>query len=149
MERWTPRTVLRLGQWSSGAVPLKAYAIQARGGEPLEPIALEAAARIVSAASDAIATTRHEGCGFAILHRDEAYWLQLIWWMEGSSCAQLLWRSPVDAPEDFGAVERPAMACVWELALIDHERRAFIRSNSLPGDAVAAYLKDVFPQDFC
>ena len=148
--RWTPRTVQRLGQWSSGATPLKAYAILAKGGEPLDPALPAKAAELVAEAEAQLAATEQEGMGFVILHRStEGVWLLLHWWVDGDACAQLLWHSPLDGPPAFTPLDRPSMACVWELALIDHERRAYVRSLSIPGDAVAAYLQDIFPQDFC
>ena len=41
------------------------------------------------------------------------------------------------------------MACVWELALIDHERRAYVRTVMAASGDAEAYLDDVFRQDFC
>ena len=147
---WVPRTVRRLGQWTSGAVPLKAYAILADPGAEPDPALAAQAAEIVAQAAGRIAETAQEGIGFVILHQGrQANWLLLNWWVAGGICAELLWRSSRDAPLAFSALDRPLMACIWELALIDHERRAYVRSLSGPGDGLAAYLQDIYPQEFC
>ena len=149
-ERWTPRTVRRLGQWTSGTTPLKAYAILAAPGAEPDAALAARAKELVAGAAKEIAATAQEGIGFVILHQDhEGAWLLLHWWTSGSTCAQLIWHGPPDAPAAFTPLDRPGMACVWELALIDHERRAYVRSLAGPGDGLAAYLQDVYPQDFC
>ena len=149
-ERWTPRTVRRLGQWTSGTTPPKAYAILAEPGTEPDAAIAARAAEIVAGAGSQIAATAQEGIGFVILHQGrEGVWLLLHWWIDGGICAQLLWRSALTDPLVFTPLGRPMMACVWELALIDHERRAYVRSLSATSDGVATYLQDIYPQDFC
>jgi hypothetical protein len=148
-ERWKPRTVQRLGEWACGAVRLKAYGVLEDGGTPLPPGLVAAARALVAAQDGAVAATAHRGFGFVILHRELAgTWLHLDWWIEGGTCAMLLWHAASDGLA-FEALPRPAMACVWELALIDHERRAWIRTGMGPTADTGAYLTDIFRQDFC
>ena len=149
-EPWVPRSVRRLGQWTSGAVPLKAYAILADPGAEPDPALAARAAEVVARAAPRIAATAQEEIGFVILHQDgDGAWLLLHWWIAGGTCAQLIWHGPPDAPTAFIPLDRPAMACIWELALIDHERRAYVRSLAGPGDGRATYLQDIYSQDFC
>ena len=55
----------------------------------------------------------------------------------------------LDGPAAFEPLDRPLMACVWELALIDHERRAYMRSVMARSGDAEAYFADIYRQDFC
>ena len=148
-ERWAPRTVVRPEPWSCGGVPLKTYGVLADASKPLGEGLVAAARGIVESAAAEVAAAPHQGVGFVILHRgSEGVWLLLHWWEEGGICAQRLWRSDLAGPLAFAAVDRPVMACVWELALIDHERRAYVRTL-MAGRDQEAYLADIYRQDFC
>jgi hypothetical protein len=147
---WAPRSVVRLGLWPAGPVELKAYAILADASHPLDSDLIEPARAVAEADGPAIAATDHRGVGFAILHRDpESNWLLVHWWIAGGSCAERLYASPPGEAGRFAPVERPLMACVWELALIDHERRAYARTAMAIGGTREAYLDDIFRPDFC
>ncbi|MDQ0467230.1 hypothetical protein [Labrys wisconsinensis] len=147
--RWAPRTVVRLGPWSCGGVPLKTYGILADAAAPLGEPLVAAAQQAVDGASAQLAATAHEGLGFVILHRGtQGIWLLLHWWVHGGICAQVLWRSEIAGPVSFAPLGRPLMACVWELALIDYERRAYVRTV-MAGRGPQAYLADIYRQDFC
>jgi hypothetical protein len=149
-EVWMPRTVVRLGAWPAGPARLKAYAILADAAHPVAADLAEAAQGIAAAAGPEIAVTDHRGIGFAILHRDpEADFLLVHWWIAGGTLAERLFASPPGEPGRFAALDRPFMACVWELALVDHERRAYSRTAMAEGGTAEAYLDDVFRPDFC
>ena len=87
-----------------------------------------------------------EGLGFVILHEGlQGTWLLLHWWAHGDIlCGRLLRAEPggaVFAPQD----DRPLLACVWELVVIDHERRAWVRAMMREAPDSGAYLADVLP----
>jgi hypothetical protein len=149
-ERWRPRPVLPLGVFSCGPAILKAYAILADTARPLTSTPVESARTVVEAAAPALRATPHRGLGFVLIDRgEEAVWLLLHWWMERGVCAQLVWKGTLEGLPAFEPIDRPRMACVWELALIDHERRAYVRSMMAASADADAYLNDLYRQDFC
>ena len=84
-----------------------------------------------------------EGLGFAILHEGlQGTWLLLHWWAHGDIlCGRLLRAEPGGrdfAPQD----DRPLVACVWELAAIEHERAAWVRAMLREAPSPEAYLAD-------
>jgi len=148
-ERWAPRAVVRPEPWFCGDVPLKAYGILADASQPLSEALIGVARSAVESVAAELAASPHEGVGFVILHRGtQGIWLLLHWWEQGGICSQRLWRSDLAGPLAFVPVDRPLMACVWELALIDHERRAYVRTL-MAGRGPDAYLADIYRQDFC
>ena len=130
--------VHRTNEWN-----IKSYAITASGHE-LSGGVFEAALRFVErelqpehleetpllAALDD--TPRF---GFLILHEgSEAVWLLLDLWI-GDILHHHLYRAPLDDPASFEtAWQKHSAACVWELAVIHHERNAWVEHVlSVPG----------------
>ncbi len=69
----------------------------------------------------------HYHTGFIIVHQALGEnWLLLHWWIQEAICCESLWKSHEESPTEFKAVQRPFMACVWELVVIDFERRAWV-----------------------
>ncbi|MEM7049904.1 MAG: GNAT family N-acetyltransferase [Acidobacteriota bacterium] len=91
------------------------------------------------------------GLGFAILHAGtEANWLLVDWWTDGGILRQKMLAAPLDQASGFVAVSDPEItACVWELAVIDHERRAWIEAGMARPSAVdeGTYLGRVLEGD--
>ena len=84
---------------------------------------------------------RHFDLGFAILHEGEAAnWLLFDWWIEGGILCQILCSSSLQHPTLFARVERPLMACAWELVAIEHERRAWAETMMSDCPAPDTYL---------
>ncbi|MFC5991695.1 hypothetical protein [Limoniibacter endophyticus] len=93
-----------------------------------------------------IAATDHRNAGFAVLHHgEEAWWLLLHWWLEGGIATQKLWRADLASGGAFAPADPLLMACVWELSVIDFERRAWMRT-AMAGRPVSVYLDDKFPE---
>ncbi|WP_242184579.1 hypothetical protein [Saccharopolyspora soli] len=119
------------GEWR-----LKLYAISADGQgvpEQLRDGAVETARSHLPAGS---------GCGFLIVHRGEdATWLLVHWWQGDILCQHLL-RAGGTAG-GFEPAEDHLFACVWELHVIDHERRSWA-INGLDGspEGLRRYLGD-------
>src|SRR5438067_5468759 len=104
------------------------------------------------AASDALLTAAREearhalpelnGHGFLIVHRGEdAIWLLVHWWQTDILCQRLFF-----AAEDstrFVPAEPHLFACVWELHVIDHERRSWaINGLGATSGGLDRYLDD-------
>lgn len=74
-------------------------------------------------------TSARYGAAFAIFHtaRDANYFL-VDWWTEENVLQHRLYRAPLDEPhahEDFAP--SGAVACVWELRVIEYERDAWVK----------------------
>ena len=87
------------------------------------------------------------GAGFAVLHRgEEAWWLLMHWWLPGGIASHGLWRADLGmTPPDFSPVPPGPMACVWELGVIDFERRAFM-ATAMAGAPLADYFASRMPR---
>jgi hypothetical protein len=79
--------------------------------------------------------------GFTIAHEGTAAAMALVyWWAEENELHRRAYAAPLD---DSGALEPlggTGMACVWELEVIDFERRAWLEGVLIDGD-VDAYLE--------
>lgn len=108
-----------------GSMSIKVNAICA-DGKTIDDVVLDRAkARILQAEPNMMRTSQL-GAGFAILHEgEEGRWLLLHWWLGGGICARKLWRADLPADAEFEDAAADLFACVWELAIIDFERRAW------------------------
>ncbi|MBB3661627.1 hypothetical protein FB384_000531 [Prauserella sediminis] len=114
---------------------LKVYTISA-DGNPTDDELLKSA---VDTASTVLPATAAAGdCGFVIVHRGEdAVWLLVHWWDGDILCQRLL----RDGEDGFVPADPQLFACVWELHVIDHERRSWAVHALGAGD-VDGYLGD-------
>jgi hypothetical protein len=147
-DRWRPRNVQRLGLRHVADMTLKAYGLLADPELGLGRSLVAAADRQARAAATTIAATPHRKAGFLILHRErETAWLRIDWWLPEGTLAGLVWQGSAEGGAFIPLT--PPTTCVWELALIDHERRAWVRTGMAPTADTAAYFDDVYRQDFC
>jgi hypothetical protein len=78
--------------------------------------------------------------GFTIAHDAQSAGLGLVyWWANENEIHARFYSSPLDDPGTLTAYTGAGMACVWELEVIDFERRAWL-SDVLVDDDVEAYL---------
>ena len=83
------------------------------------------------------------GIGFVIIHQAADFAFVLIdWWYGENEIHQKLFSAPLD---DLGALRphgKPAIGCVWELGVVDFERRAWLEHvlANAAGPDVPAYL---------
>jgi len=79
--------------------------------------------------------------GFTIAHDAQAAGLGLVyWWANDNELHARLYASPLDDPAALTPYTGAGMSCVWELEVIDFERRAWLE-DVLVGDDVDAYLE--------
>ncbi|WP_182086650.1 hypothetical protein [Aureimonas sp. ME7] len=139
-ETFRPRAFAFHGLWRPRGAALKLYSIRAGEG-PIDPVLFDDAERVVSGSAPTDAPV-----GSVVLHRgEEAVWLLLLWWMPGGILAERLWRRPLDGATGFEPVERPLMACVWELSVIGFERDAYV-ATVMAGGTQNAYLDRTLPE---
>lgn len=127
--QFTPRTRARLDDGEIWGVPVKMHWIDV-AGEATPPATLLRAAwkTVADILPDAMAAEDgSEGAAFSILHRGEqGIWLLMDWWAHGDILCQRLARADVDDDWFEPMGDRPLLACVWELEVIEEERKLWI-----------------------
>ncbi|GIT90695.1 hypothetical protein JANAI61_11530 [Jannaschia sp. AI_61] len=141
---YAPRDLSRHGVWSIRALRVKLYGIatadqgitQADFGTARTFIRDDVLAKLKATGSDA-------SLGFAIIHRGtEGVTLAVHWWEEGSILCHAVHRQRFDGrPSD--VQDRGTIGCVWELAVIDAETRAWRDTMMTPRPSPEIYLKTV------
>jgi hypothetical protein len=111
-----------LGDWR-----IKVYSIMMQGraprGELIEPAVSLAAKTLPQPAQ----SEERPGIGFVIAHDAATVCFGLVyWWQSANELHQRAFVSPLDDPGAFRPIEYPAAGCVWELGIIDFERRAWL-----------------------
>src|SRR3954452_8094354 len=127
---YEPRRIAFLGREGR----LKHYGIALRDGRA-RPALVRAVRR---AAADSIPP---RAPGFTIAHDAAAAALGIVyWWANENEIHARYFCAPHDDPGALVPVQDTGMACVWELELIDFERRAWLRDVLEDGDP-EAYLE--------
>jgi hypothetical protein len=127
---YEPRRVSFLGRDGR----LKHYGIAYEGDAPR----LELAAATRRAAGQAVPEGAY---GFTIAHDAKFAGLALVyWWANENEIHCRAFASPIDDPGALEPHEGTGLACVWELEVIDFERRAWLE-EVLKGDDTEGYLK--------
>jgi hypothetical protein len=117
---------------------LKVYGIATPGKTPRSEL-VEATLGCAERVLPAIEPDR-PGVGFVIAHDAATVGIALIyWWQSANELHQRVFTSPLDDPYALEPLSNPAAGCVWELGIIDFERRAWIEDMLKKGD-VELYL---------
>ncbi|WP_343313106.1 hypothetical protein AAIB41_09630 [Brucella sp. BE17] len=143
---YKPRAAWFDGLTECGPATIKLNIIEADPGNPLAEAAVGIARRQIAAVAGKLEQTPHLGAGFAILHQgEESLWLLLHWWVEGGIATRILWQSELGDTIKFVPAQPLLMACVWELGIIDFERRAWIET-AMSGLSSDDYLSRILPR---
>jgi hypothetical protein len=79
--------------------------------------------------------------GFTIAHDAKSSALGLVyWWANDNELHARLYGAPLDDPANLAPYEGNGISCVWELEVLDFERRAWLEDVLVDGD-VDAYLE--------
>lgn len=144
-DRYNPRKARFARLIETGPAKIKLSTISAEDTHVAND-AVDAAAKMIATQGEAIAATEHRQAGFAILHHgEEARWLLLHWWLQGGISTQKLWRADFGSNSTFIPAEPLLMACVWELSIIDFERRAWMRT-AMASRSISTYLNEQYPE---
>jgi hypothetical protein len=83
-----------------------------------------------------------DGClGFTIAHDAATAGLAIVyWWANENELHQRAFAAPLDDPGELEPADGTGMACVWELEVIDFERRAWLE-DVLKGDDAGRYVE--------
>jgi len=83
---------------------------------------------------------RTDAPGFTIAHRGVSAALSLVyWWANENELHAAFSVAPLDAPDQLEAYESTGITCVWEMEVMDFERRAWLQ-DVLIDDDLEAYL---------
>jgi hypothetical protein len=129
---------------------LKLYGIAVNGEEP-RPEFVEAVRDLAATVlpQPPVADDRY-GVGFAIAHDARSLGIALVyWWQAENELHQRIYVSRKDDPRAFTQVENQPAGCVWELEVVDFERRAWIEDVlARPGGPdLHRYLERSFSRD--
>jgi hypothetical protein len=95
-------------------------------------------------------TADHYGVGFAIAHDANAASIGIVyWWQSSNELHQRIHVGPLEPPSAMAPTENQAAGCVWELAVVEFERRAWLADVLArpEGPDLAAYLSRRFNGD--
>jgi hypothetical protein len=127
---YEPRRVSYLGREGR----LKHYGIAYEGDTPR--LELAAATRRVAAQ-----VVPDDAYGFTIAHDARFAGLAIVyWWADENEIHKHAFSAPLDDPGALEPADGTGMACVWELEVIDFERRAWL-DEVLKGDDPERYLE--------
>ena len=141
---YSPRAAWFEGMAACGSAQIKLSLISAKA-ETVSEDKITAAKQQIAAVSN-FGSLPLLDAGFAILHEgEEGLWLLLHQWVEGGICTHHLWRSDLTGTAQFTPAAPRLMACVWELGIIDFERRAWMET-AMAGLPVADYLTRTLPR---
>ena len=135
-----------VGDWR-----IKAYGIGLDGGDA-RPEFVDATVRLAHEVyPNPAATDDRYGVGFFIAHDARFACIALLyWWQSENELHQRIYYGPKDDPDAMVPVEGPqAAGCVWELGIVDFERRAWLEDvlQNPGGPDVEAYLSRTFAAD--
>ena len=144
-EPFVERLVRFLELWEAGGWSIKLYGLGYRDLPTPETVAAAKDAVLRQLPRPATTAFRY-GLAFAIVHEgQDARWLLVDWWEHESILCHRLLTSTFAEPAIFNPATGRAVACVWELAILEFERRAWVDSILRdPSHAdVSAYLTSV------
>jgi hypothetical protein len=147
---YKPRHVRFISRDDVEGWQLKLYGIAVNGQEPRPEFVAatrDLAARVLPQPP---AGEDHYGVGFAIAHDARAVGIALVYfWKSENELHQRIYVSPKDDPAAFTPVENQPAGCVWELEVVDFERRAWLEDvlSNAAGPDLDAYLERSFSRD--
>ncbi|MFD7980096.1 hypothetical protein [Streptomyces sp. NPDC059071] len=140
------RTVRPLGARETAGHLLKVYGIEAPG----RTVGEAEAAPALRLAAGHLALGRHRGSlGLAVLivHAGgDGDYVLVHSWIEGHMSDLAIWTGPAGRPEELRPGRAGLAPCVWEAAVLAHEREAFVRhvldGTGPAGTRLAAWSAD-------
>jgi hypothetical protein len=145
-----PRPIRFLRRERAGAWRLKLYGIALPGREvraELVDAAMELAPSVFPAPAR---VDGRYGVGYVTVHDAATSCLVLYyWWQSANECHYRAYASPLDDPAALTKIEDPGVGCVWELAIVDFESRAWLRRvlDNPDGPDLDRYLAEHFEAD--
>lgn len=147
---YKPRHVRFIRREETEGWQLKLYGIAVNGREP-RPEFVEATRDLAASVlpQPPVADDRY-GVAFATAHDARAAGIALVyWWQAENELHQRISVSPKHDPAEFTRVENQPAGCVWELAIVDFERCAWIEDvlANPDGPDLEGYLSRTLVED--
>ena len=127
---YLPRQVRPLGVLTVDDWRVKLHGLFATKGTELDPAAREGALKAAQEAlpRPGVGGGRY-GVGFVIAHRTTDLYSYVVgWWSYSCLLNTAAYTARISDPADIARSPARQAGCVWELAVIDHERRAWTRT---------------------
>ncbi len=131
IEIFQPRDYSNLGVWSIGTLQLKVYGLIAETKNISDKMQSTAKSFIERQILKRVATMGESNdLGFVIIHPgDLGISISVHWWVQGSVLCQHNYRKLYVKTEPMDTIDRPVIACVWELALINGRARGMAKNH--------------------
>ena len=147
---YEPRHVRFVRRETVGSWQLKLYSIALNSKKP-SPEFVEATRDLAASIlpQPPVADDRY-GAAFATAHDATSLYIALVyWWQSENELHQRIYVSPKGKPISFTQVENQPAGCVWELEIVDFERRAWIEDvlAGPDGPDLERYLDRSFDRD--
>ena len=125
---YRPRPLRFIRRQDIGDWRMKVYGIAAEVGREARPALVEATVDLARRVLPQPALDdERTGIGFVIAHDARAASIAIVyWWQSENELHQRSFVGPLDDPARMERIAHPAAGCVWELGIIDFERRAWI-----------------------
>lgn len=147
---YQPRHVEHLTTVRQQGWRLKVYGISTGGDGPRPELVQAALETAEGALPDSTGPADGRGLGFLVVHDAPALSYVLVcWWAERNEIHQRVFSAPADRPAELAPHGSDAVGCVWELSVVDFERRAWITDvlANPGGPDVEGYLSRTFAAD--
>lgn len=143
VEIYRPRVHTNLGIWREGGLKFKIYGLAAQAKiitDEMQTTARDLVDREVLSRIETMGDSN--GLGFIIIHPGETgLTISVHWWAQGSVLCQHIYRKLYTEDLALDTIQRPAVACVWELALINAEQEAWRNHMMISRPDPNAYLE--------
>lgn len=122
-----PRIVTDHGILESGALVFKVYGLSAPGKAVSQNMITTSEAFIADEVRERVESMGESNdLGFIIIHPGTiGLSISAHWWVQGSVLCQHIYRKHYADAKPLDTINRPVVACVWELALINAEQEAW------------------------
>lgn len=130
MDPYRPRAIRFLDLWEIDGWRLKAYGIAYGGAHPDRELTEAARTTARNRLHQSGALSNHYGVGFVGVHEGKTgNFVFVDWWADENELHHHVYVSPSHDPAALGYQTPTGLAaCVWDLALIGHERDAWVAS---------------------
>ncbi|MEM7177668.1 MAG: hypothetical protein AAF503_08175 [Pseudomonadota bacterium] len=148
IETYRPRAINSRGTWDFDGITFKVYDLLAEGrtvNDEMIGYAKAFVSQEVLPRSESMGDSN--GLGFVIIHPgDLGLTIAAHWWAQGSVLCQHIYRRQYDDARPLDTINRPAVACVWELEIITAEQAIWRETMMNNQSDSAAYLEMRAPE---
>lgn len=112
----------RIGDWR-----IKVYGIALAGRTPREELVEATIAKAAACLPAEAHAAGRMGAAIAIAHDAATASIAMVYWWEAINELRVrAFAGPLETPDAMQALNDPAAGCIWELGIVDFERRAWI-----------------------